>query len=177
MVLCLWSLSPPAGNHKGCARVEKARLSHRAEARRNGPGVGQLLGAPENHAQTRHSRGGGNPVLSDLHSACAGTTLVFHRRGDAGGQLKLPQFLNSSTFAGNKARMLMKTKHKVKKSWAGADVVLERLRCAEGAGRAGCLDSPTLSLRDIADPTRQESGPAWMARLIAEFERTNRECL
>ena len=77
----------------------------------------------------------------------------------------------------NKARMSMKTKQKVKKSRAGADVALERLRCAEGAGRAGCPDSPTLSLRDIADPTRQESGPAWMARLIAEFERTNRECL
>ena len=36
---------------------------------------------------------------------------------------------------------------------AGADVALERLRCAEGAVRSDCTACPRLSLRDIADPT------------------------
>ena len=44
----------------------------------------------------------------------------------------------------------MKTKDSVKKSWAGADVAFERLRCAEPAGRADCPACPDLSLRDIA---------------------------
>ena len=49
----------------------------------------------------------------------------------------------------------MKTKDKVKKSRAGADVALERLRCAEGAGRADCPACYNLSLREIADPTHR----------------------
>ena len=40
--------------------------------------------------------------------------------------------------SGNKASMFMKTKEEIKKSWAGADVAIERLRCAEGAGRSEC---------------------------------------
>ena len=38
----------------------------------------------------------------------------------------------------NDPGMSMKTKEDDKKSEAGADVALERLRCAEGAGRSGC---------------------------------------
>jgi len=49
--------------------------------------------------------------------------------------------------------MSMKTKDEVERSWAGADVALERLRCAEGAVRSDCAACPRLSLRDIADPT------------------------
>ena len=49
----------------------------------------------------------------------------------------------------------MKTKDKVKKSRAGADVALERLRCAEGAGRAARSACPGMSLWDIADPTHR----------------------
>ena len=38
---------------------------------------------------------------------------------------------------------------------AGADVVFERLRCAEGAVRSDCADRPDLFLRDSADPTHR----------------------
>ena len=59
----------------------------------------------------------------------------------------------------------MKTKDSVKKSMAGADVVFERLRCAEGAVRSNCAARPGLSLRDIADPRHRglrHPGMAWL---------------
>jgi len=55
----------------------------------------------------------------------------------------------------NKARMSMKTKEEGKRPKAGADLAFECLRCAEGAGRSGCLVSLDLSLRDIAEPRQR----------------------
>jgi hypothetical protein len=56
----------------------------------------------------------------------------------------------------------MKTKEEAKKSRAGADVVSDRLRSAEGAVRSDCISCPDLSLRDIADPILQSPRqPTW----------------
>ncbi len=49
----------------------------------------------------------------------------------------------------------MKTKEEGKRPKAGADIAFECLRCAEGAGRSGCLVSLDLSLRDIAEPRQR----------------------
>jgi hypothetical protein len=78
-------------------------------------------------------------------------------------------------FEGNKARMSMKTKESAKKSWAGADVAFERLRCAEGAVRSDCAACPHLSLRDIADPTQQGSAPARIGVAENRFRREQSE--
>jgi len=102
------------------SRVEELRRQdchHKTEPRHNSPGVSQL-GSTENHAQARHSRESGNPSFSRL---TMGPRL---RRDDADFSLprvgrtptETPQYLNFSTFAGNKARMLMKTKDNDKKS-------------------------------------------------------------
>ena len=48
--------------------------------------------------------------------------------------------------------MSMKTKEDDKQSGAGADIVLECLRCAGGAGPLGFAAGLDVSLRDIADP-------------------------
>jgi hypothetical protein len=56
-----------------------------------------------------------------------------------------------------------------KLNWrAGADVVFERLRCAQGAGRSDGAACPVLSLRDIADPANPGSAPSRTLRLRAE---------
>jgi hypothetical protein len=69
-------------------------------------------------------------------------------------------------FRRNKARMFMKTKDR-----AGADMVFECLRCAEGARRTIRDGCPNLSLRDIADPTSQGSAPAGIDWLRRGFRR------
>jgi hypothetical protein len=84
-----------------------------------------------------------------------------HRRPHRAGVCASPDWRGSGhVFGGNKARMSMKTKDSAKKSWAGADVVFERLRCAEGAVRSNRATCPDLSLRDIADPKQRGSAPA-----------------
>ena len=67
----------------------------------------------------------------------------------------------------------MKTKEEDKQSGAGADIVLECLRCAEGAGWSGCAVSLDLSLRDIADPRSQGSAPTVDSKTVG----TKPECL
>jgi len=95
------------------------------------------------------------------------------RRTDADGLLLFDPQLSTldclTRIRRNKARMSMKTKDKDRKSWAGGDPALERLRCAEGAVRSDCTSSPDLSLRDIADPTSRVCGS-----LIAALRVDNR---
>ena len=49
----------------------------------------------------------------------------------------------------------MQAERKIPKTRAGADIVLECLRCAEGAGRSTRTVSADLSLRDIRDPRQR----------------------
>jgi len=87
-------------------------------------------------------------MASEGGSGTAAFLSVFDSGRRAAGQpLGLP-LQNSTSDPG----MSMKTKNSVKKSWAGADVAFERLRCAEGAVWSDCAACPALSLRDIADP-------------------------
>jgi len=71
----------------------------------------------------------------------------------------------------------MKTKDKVRKSCDGADVALERLRCAEGAVQANCTARPDLSLRDIADPTPRGLRQPDLHGCEVSIDGTKRVCL
>jgi len=87
-------------------------------------------------------------MASEGGSGTAAFLSVFDSGRRAAGQPLGLALQNSTSDPG----MSMKTKNSVKKSWAGADVAFERLRCAEGAVWSDCAACPALSLRDIADP-------------------------